>query len=156
MRELFSILAITAFAFAVLTGCEKAAAPKIEKAASSPAASTPRSDDPADNTQRITLAEAKKDFDAGNVVFVDTRAEVQYKSERIKGSINMPLEAFETRYKTIPADKKIIAYCSWPSEHTSASLVAELNKKGIGNAYALVGGTQAWKTAGYPMEGEKK
>ncbi|MGH9818532.1 MAG: rhodanese-like domain-containing protein [Pyrinomonadaceae bacterium] len=25
-------------------------------------------------------------------------------------------------------------------------------KKGIKNVYALLGGTQAWKTAGYPME----
>jgi rhodanese-related sulfurtransferase len=31
-----------------------------------------------------------------------------------------------------------------------------LKEKGIENAYALVGGTNAWKTAGYPMEGEAK
>jgi len=32
-----------------------------------------------------------------------------------------------------------------------------LKEKGIGNAFALVGGTQAWKDAGYPMEsGEQK
>ncbi|MCD9189020.1 MAG: hypothetical protein LUM44_21565 [Pyrinomonadaceae bacterium] len=29
-----------------------------------------------------------------------------------------------------------------------------MKEKGIGNAFALVGGTQAWKNAGYPMEGE--
>jgi rhodanese-related sulfurtransferase len=28
-------------------------------------------------------------------------------------------------------------------------------KKGIKNAYALLGGTAAWKNAGYPMEAEK-
>jgi len=27
-----------------------------------------------------------------------------------------------------------------------------LKEKGIGNAYALVGGTNAWKSANYPME----
>jgi rhodanese-related sulfurtransferase len=27
-----------------------------------------------------------------------------------------------------------------------------LKEKGIGNAFALVGGTNSWKTAGYPME----
>jgi rhodanese-related sulfurtransferase len=26
-----------------------------------------------------------------------------------------------------------------------------LKEKGIGNAFALVGGTKAWKDAGYPM-----
>jgi len=32
-----------------------------------------------------------------------------------------------------------------------------LKEKGIGNAYALLGGTRAWKEAGYPMEsGEPK
>jgi len=29
-----------------------------------------------------------------------------------------------------------------------------LKEKGIENGYALVGGTQGWKSAGYPMEGE--
>jgi rhodanese-related sulfurtransferase len=27
-----------------------------------------------------------------------------------------------------------------------------LKEKGIGNAFALLGGTKAWKDAGYPME----
>jgi len=27
-----------------------------------------------------------------------------------------------------------------------------LKEKGIGNGFALVGGTNAWKSAGYPME----
>lgn len=66
----------------------------------------------ADDAPRITLAEAKKDFDAGNAVFVDTRAEVQYRQERIKGAINIPAEAAAARASEIPKGKKIIAYCS--------------------------------------------
>ncbi|MDQ4122322.1 MAG: hypothetical protein M3209_12860 [Acidobacteriota bacterium] len=31
-----------------------------------------------------------------------------------------------------------------------------LNEKGITNAAALVGGTQAWQNAGYPMESSGK
>jgi rhodanese-related sulfurtransferase len=31
-------------------------------------------------------------------------------------------------------------------------LVSELQKKGFENAYALLGGTQAWINAGYPFE----
>ena len=66
----------------------------------------------ADEAPRITLADAKKDFDAGNVVFVDTRAETSYRTEHIKGAINVPAEAIQTRYTEVPKDKKIIAYCS--------------------------------------------
>jgi 3-mercaptopyruvate sulfurtransferase SseA len=29
-----------------------------------------------------------------------------------------------------------------------------MNQKGIANTYALQGGTQGWKNAGYPMEGK--
>ncbi len=65
-----------------------------------------------DEAPRISLEEAKKDFDKGNVVFVDTRAESAYKVEHIKGAINIPAESFATRYAEVPKDKKIIAYCS--------------------------------------------
>lgn len=61
---------------------------------------------------RISLADAKKDFDAGNVVFVDSRSESSYKEKHIKGAINVPFAEAETRWKEIPTDKKIIIYCS--------------------------------------------
>jgi len=34
-------------------------------------------------------------------------------------------------------------------------LVTKLKEKGYTNGYALVGGTAAWKNAGYPMEQTK-
>ena len=69
-------------------------------------------DEHSDDAPRINLEDAKKAFDEGNVVIVDTRAEVAYKTEHIKGAINIPAEAFQTRYKEVPKGKKIIAYCS--------------------------------------------
>lgn len=76
------------------------------------AAATEHKEEPADEAPRISLADAKKDFDAGNVVFVDTRAATSYQTEHIKGAINVPAEAIQTRYTEVPKDKKIIAYCS--------------------------------------------
>ena len=65
-----------------------------------------------DDAPRISLEDAKKAFDAGKVLFIDTRGEAQYKQEHIKGAINIPEDAFQTRYTEVPKDKKIIAYCS--------------------------------------------
>lgn len=121
MRFNLSIAAVFLTAFLVVTGCQKAAnttnaetvkANTAANTATTNAATKPAAADPADDAPRITLADAKKDFDAGNAVFVDTRAEVQFKQERIKGAINIPMEAVETKYKDIPTGKKIIAYCS--------------------------------------------
>lgn len=73
---------------------------------------TAHADEHSDDAPRISVEDAKKAFDAGDVVIVDTRAEVAYKNEHIKGAINIPAETFQTRYKEVPKGKKIIAYCS--------------------------------------------
>ncbi len=108
--KLFLIVAVIALiAVGVVTACQNAPAPKISKA---PVTASPVVDDHDDNAPRISLADAKKEFDAGTAVFVDTRAEAVYKQEHIKDAISLPLDAIEARYKELPTDKKIIAYCS--------------------------------------------
>lgn len=117
MRFILSTMAVFAVALGVLTGCQNANLssknePIKPTNTNSVVVQKTVEPKPLDDAPRITLADAKKDFDAGNVVFVDTRAEVQYKQDHIKGAINVPAEAMETRYKEIPTGKKIIAYCS--------------------------------------------
>lgn len=124
MRLILSTFAVFALGSGALTACQNAAPPvKIEAARTANATATanntassaaPKTDEHghADDAPRINLADAKKDFDAGSVVFIDTRAANSYKTERIKGAINMPAEVFEAKYKEIPTGKKIVAYCS--------------------------------------------
>jgi predicted sulfurtransferase len=127
MRYILSLLMISALA--LFLGCQNASSStevKNEKPADVAKTEKPAekaevekeqvSDDGHDHTddeaKRISLADAKKDFDNGNAVFVDTRSEVAYKNEHIKDSINVPAGNFEQFYKSIPKDKKIITYCS--------------------------------------------
>lgn len=120
MRFILTMLLVAAFAVAGFTACQNAATTSQQNnsttktAAGTPKNAAPKTDEHghADDAPRISLADAKKDFDAGNVVFIDTRAATTYKQEHIKGALNIPMEAVETRYKEIPAGKKIIAYCS--------------------------------------------
>ena len=115
MKKLLSLSAFLTIALLVSTACQSASTSSVDNKANKPANSAaPKTDDHghADDAPRIALAEAKKDFDAGNVVFIDTRAKAAYDTEHIKGAINMTTDAVEARYKEIPADKKIIAYCS--------------------------------------------
>ena len=120
MRYFLSTIIALAFGLSFLTACQNSAAPvKIETAktntnSAAPAATAPKTDEHghADDSPRITLAEAKKDFDAGTTIFIDTRAEAAYKQEHNKGAINVSMESFEAKYKDIPTGKKIIAYCS--------------------------------------------
>ena len=114
MRFILSILAVAALALSVLAGCQSSAKQVQVETTAAKTDAAPKKDEHghSDDAPRITLADATKEFDAGTAIFVDTRAESAYKQEHIKGAINIPAEAMEMRYKEIPTNKKIIAYCS--------------------------------------------
>ncbi|MGD9590316.1 MAG: rhodanese-like domain-containing protein [Pyrinomonadaceae bacterium] len=61
---------------------------------------------------RISLEEAKKEFDAGTAVMIDVRAADVYNAERIKGAISMPYETLDANISKLPKGKKLIVYCS--------------------------------------------
>ena len=114
MKKILSLSVLLATTLLITIACQKAStANQIVSNNGNKAVNQINAEQsPADEAPRISLADAKKDFDAGSAIFVDTRAESAYKNEHIKGSINLPAEAFEMRYKQLPTDKKIIAYCS--------------------------------------------
>jgi hypothetical protein len=60
---------------------------------------------------RVTVEEAKKSFDDGSAVFVDSRSVEAYKQERIKGAVLVEGTA-ENRFDSLPKGKKIIVYCA--------------------------------------------
>ncbi len=60
---------------------------------------------------RITIEDAKKGFDNGSVIFVDSRSLDAYEAERIKGAFIIK-GAAEDRFASLPKGKKIIVYCT--------------------------------------------
>lgn len=111
MRNLLLLLAIVALA--VAAACADAAKPPVRVANAAPAAATPpASADDHDDAPRITLADAKQDFDKNDAVIIDVRNEESYKQEHIKGAINLAKGVMDEQLNKIPKGKKIIAYCS--------------------------------------------
>ena len=127
MRYLLSLLAIATLGAAVFTACNSAAQQSNRQQAQNTnstananqtgnSAAEHSKDDghghSEDKTARISVADAKKAFDSGNAVFVDTRAAASYEGGHIKGALNITAEQFQTRYAEVPRDKQIITYCS--------------------------------------------
>ena len=153
MHFILSILIVSTLSLHGCTGTTSVDHLKVNRTnANLPFSPVPAGLSVAEEAPRISLAEAKKDFDTDSATIIDARPESAYRQEHIKGAINIPLGDFEALYQKIPTNRKIIAYCSCPDEHTSLGLVQKLKEKGIGSAYALLGGTKAWQEAGYPME----
>ena len=61
---------------------------------------------------RISLADAKKEYDAGTAVIVDVRDINAYNNEHIKGALHIPLADLDAKADKLPKGKKVIAYCS--------------------------------------------
>ena len=61
---------------------------------------------------RISVADAKKEVEAGTAVIVDSRPETNFTAEHIAGSINIPFGSNNDAFTKLPPDKKIIVYCS--------------------------------------------
>ena len=117
-RLLILLIAVVMF----VAACNDSAAPPV-RVANTPSTPSPAAVNPAagnvdshghaeDTAPRISLADAKKDFDAGTAVFLDTHAPDQYAQRHIKGAINVPANNLDPYINKIPKGKKIIAYCS--------------------------------------------
>ena len=78
------------------------------QASQSPAASPP----PADNARRITVEDAYKLYEKGQVLVVDTRTEAAYKESHIKGAILVPVNEVAAKADELPHDKTIVTYCT--------------------------------------------
>jgi len=94
------LLTISLIAIGFVAGCQKAQVAEFKKFQAD------------SEVPRITLPDAKKEYDAGTAVIVDSRGEAQYKQEHVTGSINIPFPSPDTEFAKLPQGKKIIVYCS--------------------------------------------
>ncbi|MBX3268167.1 MAG: rhodanese-like domain-containing protein [Acidobacteria bacterium] len=87
------------------------ASPAVNAAPAAPAAPPAARNIPFPDVERIPLAEAKKAFDDGSAVFVDTHSAASFEVQHVKGAINIPPDQI-AKADSLPKGKKIIAYCS--------------------------------------------
>jgi hypothetical protein len=61
---------------------------------------------------RISAEEAKKEYDAGHAIFVDTRGQAALEQDGLPGAVVITSADAEATYDKLPKGKKIILYCS--------------------------------------------
>jgi len=95
----------------VFVACTDITEPIAVSASPTPApTAAPKSD--RQDAPRISLADAKKAFDDKTAMFIDTHPKATYDAGHIPGAINITVQDLETKFGSIPKDKRIIAYCS--------------------------------------------
>jgi rhodanese-related sulfurtransferase len=92
-------------------------------------------------------------MDAGEkMVIVDVRPETF--GDLIRSSVWVPYMKIGQWAVDHPRDELIVTYCACSHEATSGRAVRTLNQMGFTNAWALQGGLNEWRSAGYPMQAE--
>jgi rhodanese-related sulfurtransferase len=101
----------------------------------------------------VSLAGAKKLFDAKKGVFIDARPERLYKKSTIAGSILVPDTAIEKFKGNLPADKTalLLPFCGGFKCEKSHIVAEYLLKEGYKNVLVFAAGEPAWTKAGYPV-----
>lgn len=100
---------------------------------------------------------ARKFFDDSQTVFVDARTEEDYRDGHIRGALSLPEPDLEARFPEVepflPANARIIVYCSGPDCDMAEKVAVFLGKMDRTNLMIMNSGFTAWKAAGFPVEG---
>lgn len=101
--------------------------------------------------EELTLAELLRRLEQGEVVLLDVRPVEEYKRGHIPQALSLPLEEIDRRWKELPRDKELVAYCRGPYCVLSDRAVQKLREYGI-NVKKLTVGYPEWEQAGFPVE----
>jgi len=82
------------------------------------------------------------------LVILDVRTVSEFKSEKIEGSINIPVQELQNRLGELEKGDEILVYCK--SGKRSSQAMGILTENGFSAVYNMIGGIEAWKQAGYP------
>jgi len=92
----------------------------------------------------ITVEEAKKIIETGNVILVDVRTQEEYNEKHIDGAILIPNETItDSQPAELPdKDADILVYCR--SGKRSSEAAKKLADMGYTNVYNMLGGINEW------------
>jgi rhodanese-related sulfurtransferase len=99
---------------------------------------------------RLTLLRKAR---RGDVVVLDVRPELEYRTAHLPNARSIPLSELKRRLAELPQDKEIVAYCRGPFCLMSNEAVALLRKRGF-NARKIADGVAEWTAAGLPVDHE--
>ena len=106
-----------------------------------------------DAVEELTLAELVARAREGEVLLLDVRPPEEYEKGHIQGALSLPLEEIDRRWKELPRDQELVAYCRGPYCILSDRAIQKLREHEI-KVRKLSVGYPEWKQAGFPVEKE--
>ena len=91
----------------------------------------------------------------GEVTVLDVRPSEEFRAGHIPGAVSMPLGELKARFKELPKNREVVAYCRGPYCVFAVEAVALLRQKGF-TAHRLQEGVPDWRSRGWRVEAETR
>jgi rhodanese-related sulfurtransferase len=99
----------------------------------------------------INAVELIERMEAGDVLILDVRPKLEYRSGHIPEARSIPIDELEARLDELPREPEIIAYCRGPYCFFADEAVTLLQKHGY-RARRLIDGLPDWQALNLPVE----
>lgn len=104
-----------------------------------------------DTFEPISRAELRRRLKDDVVTLIDVRPGEEFAAGHLPSAINIPLRDLSRRFREVPRNREVVAYCRGPYCVLAFEAVALLRKRGFA-AVRLEGGYPEWRAAGLPVE----
>ena len=98
----------------------------------------------------ISIAQAYEKYQKG-VFFLDVRTQAEWDSVHIPNTTLIPLDQLAARVNEVPQDREIVVVCRSGNRSQQGRNI--LVQAGYDQVTSMSGGVNAWRAAGYPVEG---
>lgn len=103
-----------------------------------------------DAKPQITAKDLKQRLEGGEkITIIDARHDLG--GQILKGAIHVPMDKLEAWAKDADKNAVIVTYCTCPHDEAADGEVHKLREMGFRNAYALSGGLDAARSAGFEV-----
>jgi rhodanese-related sulfurtransferase len=110
-----------------------------------------RKPDAEKSPSEISISQAYGKYQKG-VFFLDVRTQAEWDSYHIPNTTLIPLDQLAARVNEVPQDREVVVVCrSGNRSKTGRDL---LSQAGYDQVTSMSGGVNAWRAAGYPVEGD--
>lgn len=104
-----------------------------------------------DGMETIAGAELLRRAKRGEVTVLDVRPPEEYRAGHIPGAVSIPLGELKARFRELPKNRDVVAYCRGPYCVFAVEAVALLRKKGF-RAHRMEEGVLEWRSRGGRVE----
>lgn len=106
-----------------------------------------------DGMETVPGGELLRRVKSGEVTVLDVRPPDEYRAGHIPGALSIPLGELKARFKELPKNRAVVAYCRGPYCVFAVEAVELLRKKGF-KAHRLREGVLDWRSRGWRVDAE--